>query len=75
MKSRKNIGRKGKKTKGKKPKSKNQKGGKMEIPKCSPSINIKNNKKGKYNPYEDSCFNVKNCRKVIFKIKKNKKYN
>ncbi len=68
MKSRKNIGRKGKKTKGKKPKSKNQKGGKQDIPKCSPEINIKNNKKGKYNPYEDSCFNVKQLKSIAQKL-------
>lgn len=66
MKNRRNIGRKGKKTKGKKPKSKNQKGGKTEIPKCSPSIDIKGNKK--YNPYEDSCFNVKQLKSIAQKL-------
>lgn len=60
MKNRRNIGRKRKTTK-------NQKGGKMEIPKCSPSIDIKGNN-NKYNPYEDSCFTVKQLKNIAQKL-------
>jgi hypothetical protein len=74
MKSRRNIGRK----KPKKPKkTKKQKGGsapiiKTDSPVCSPNATVENEKSSnKYNPYKDSCFNVKQLKKIAQKLNKN----
>jgi len=61
-KNRKNIGKK----KIKKTKTKKQRGGKAEVPQCSPISNKK-----KSNPYQDSCFNVKQLKSIANKLNKN----
>ena len=72
MKNRRNIGRK----KTKKTKTKKQRGGSntSKVPKCSPTSGpVVEKKDGKYNPYEDSCFNVKQLKSIAQKLNNNTK--